>query len=59
MTDLSRNPLPLDETLAYSQPPSDEGGGPLAVEGGKKCSLLLFLSLEDSVVMCSYSYFGI
>ena len=35
------------------QPPSDEGGGPLAVEGGKKCSLLLFLSLEDSMVYCS------
>ena len=32
------------------QPPSDEGGGPLAVEGGKKCSLLLILSLEDSLV---------
>ena len=46
-------------TLSYRQPPSDEGGGPLAVEGGKKCSLLLFLSLEDNLVLCSDSNFEI
>ena len=37
-------------TFGYRKPPSDEGGGPLAVEGGKKCSLLLILPLEDSLV---------
>ena len=43
------------------QPPPDGGGGTaLAVtEGGKKCSLLLILSLEDSMVYCSDSYFSI
>ena len=41
------------------KPPSDEGGGPLAVEGGKKCSLLLFLSLEDSLILCSDLNFNI
>ena len=35
------------------KPPPEGGGGPLAVEGGKKCSLYLFLSLEDSAVICS------
>ena len=44
--------FPLSE-FSSQQPPSDEGGGPLAVEGGEKCSLLLFLSLEDSVDICS------
>ena len=34
----------------YKQPSSDEGGGPLAVEGGKKCSLYLSLSLDDSMI---------
>ncbi|MGN0461189.1 MAG: hypothetical protein ACI4HZ_01965, partial [Ruminococcus sp.] len=36
--------------LSYRKPPPEGGGGTaLAVtEGGKKCSLLLFLSLEDS-----------
>ena len=48
-------------TSVYCKPPSDEGGGTaLAVtEGGKKCSLYLSLSLEDSAVICSYSYFDI
>ena len=47
--------------LGDRQPPSDEGGGTaLAVtEGGKKCSLLLTLSLVDSAVICSDSYFEI
>ena len=44
-------------TLGYIKPPSDEGGGPLAVEGGKKCSLLLILSLDNSLVYCSDLYF--
>ena len=55
MTSLSRNPLPLDKTLAYRLPPSDEGGGPLAVEGGKKCSLYLFLSLDYGAVLSADS----
>ncbi|MCI6652104.1 MAG: hypothetical protein MSH11_01580, partial [Ruminococcus sp.] len=38
-------------TLGYSKPSSDEEGGPLAVEGGKKCSLLLFLSLDYGAVL--------
>ena len=46
-------------TLGYSKPSSDEEGGPLAVEGGKKCSLLLILSLDDSMVYCSDSNFNI
>ena len=47
--------------LGDRQPPPDGGGGTaLAVtEGGKKCSLYLFLSLEDSVVYCSDSNFDI
>ena len=32
-------------------PFSPEKGGPLAVEGGKKCSLLLFLSLIYGAVL--------
>ena len=39
--------------MVILQPPSDEGGGPLAVEGGKKCSFYLFLSLDNSLVKCS------
>ena len=48
-------------TLSYRQPPPDGGGGTaLAVtEGGKKCSLLLILSLEDSLILCSDSNFDI
>ena len=48
-------------TLGYRQPPQDGGGGTaLAVtEGGKNFPLLLILSLDDSMVMCSYSYFNI
>ena len=49
----SLNPLPLDETFVFNQPPSDEGGGPLAVEGGKNFPLLLVLSFVDSLVYCS------
>ena len=39
--------------FSSQQPLSDEGGGPLAVEGGKKCSLYLFLPLDYSMVYCS------
>ena len=48
-------------TLSYRQPPSDEGGGTaLAVtEGGKKCSLLLILSLDGCEVYCSDSNYKI
>ena len=46
-------------TLGYSKPPSDEGGGPLAVEGGKNFPLLLVLSLDYSVDICSDSNFNI
>ena len=48
-------------TLSYRQPPPDGGGGTaLAVtEGGKKCSLLLILSLDYSMVYCSDSNFKI
>ena len=46
-------------TLGYIKPPSDEGGGPLAVEGGKNFPLLLVLSLDYSVDICSDSNFNI
>ena len=41
------------DSFSYRKPPPDGGGGPLAVEGGKKCSFYLFLSLEDSAVIYS------
>ena len=48
-------------TLSYRQPPSDEGGGTAfaVTEGGKKRSLYLSLSLEDSAVICSNLNFNI
>ena len=46
-------------TMNYRKPPPEGGGGPLAVEGGKKCSLYLFLSLDYGAVLSADSNFNI
>ena len=45
--------------MNYRKPPPEGGGGPLAVEGGKKCSLYLFLSLDYGAVLSADSNFNI
>ena len=45
--------------MNYRKPPPEGGGGPLAVEGGKKCSLLLILSLDYGAVLSADSNFNI